>query len=361
MWIVFRLVFAALVMLLRALWPRARSSEAQGGYNGQQSWQLALDRRATYFGVPFKHPLFFRLTRESWLDKIAKFFRLSREFQTGDADFDRATYIACDHPEALLALEASPEARSAARILLRDQNVVRIETDGDHLWARLRDTSRPSEAAISALRTLRNALLAATNASPKPRRGPFFWRALFVESLAWGVAFYGVPGHLELPLRLEPLYFDRGPVIIAGLTVAAALFGGLFFLCNGILGRSSRGHRILIEAAILLALGLPWTGIMLVSDYNTGRDTGAPVTHRFEIVDKTRKSTLLGKSRSAHLVKLVPTTASASPSAEPPAITWLRIQPSDYNRVRDGDHVELDMRPGHLGFPWLSDVRLQFH
>jgi hypothetical protein len=166
---------------------------------------------------------------------------------------------------------------------------------------------------------------------------------------------------LELPLRLEPLYFDRGPVIIAGLTVAAALFAGLFFLCNGILGRSSRGHRILLEAAILLALGLPWTGIMLVSDYNTGRDTGAAVTHRFEIVGKARKPSLLGRGLSAHLIELVPAPTSATPSAEPPSITWLRIQPSDYNRVRDGDHVELDMRPGHLGFPWLSGVRLQFH
>ena len=359
MWIAFRLVFAACVFLLRALWPRARAGEAQGGYHGQQSWQLALDRRATRFGMPFQHPMFFRLTRESWLDKLAKIFRLSREFQTGDADFDRATYIACDHPEALLALEASPEGRAAARVLLRDQNVSLIETDGDHLWARLRDTSRPSEAAISALHTLRNALLAATNASAKPRRGPFFWRALVVESLAWGVAFYGVPGLVELNLRLEPLYFDRGPVITAGLAVAGALFVGLFFLCNAVLGRSSRGHRILLEAAILLALGLPWTGIMLVSDHNTGRDTGAAVTHRFEIVDKTRKPSLLGRGLSAHLIKLVPAPASASSSAEPPPITWLRIQPSDFQRVRDGDHVELDVRPGRLGFAWISDVRLK--
>jgi hypothetical protein len=359
MWIVFRLIFAACMMLFRLLWPRARASEAQGGYNGQQSWQLALDRRATYFGMPFKHPLFFRLTRETWLDKLAKFFRLSREFQTGDADFDRETYIACDHPEALVALEASLEGRAAVLRLLREHEVTRIDTDGEHLWARLRDTSRPSEAAISALRTLRNALLAATNASPKPRRGPFFWRALFVESLAWGVAFYGVPGLVELNLRLEPLYLERGPVIAAGLAIAGALFVGLFFLCNGVLGRSSRGHRILLEAAILLALGLPWTGIMLVSDHNTGHDTGAAVTHRFEIVDKTRKPSLLGRRRSAHLVKLVPASTSASPSAEPPPITWLRIQPSDYQRVRDGDHVELDVRPGRLGFPWLSEVRLQ--
>lgn len=359
MWILLRVFFAIAVTLARYLWPRA-----SGGKSYENQGQLGCVVRhtrhknkitGTFYGLPCTNPMFLRLTPERSADRLFKALGFSRELQTGDATFDRTVYVACDHPGLPPVLQTDAAIRDAVRATFVT-GVTKIFTDGKHLWAYRDGQHLPDEFALNNLDTLRTALDGIPVTHWASLGDPFFWRVLIVESLAWGVAAYGVPALIELIARSHPLYFNWMPIIWTGLAVAAALFAALLALIRTFLGGSSRGHRIIVESAIVLALGLPLTGVELTSDANQYFDTSPVETLRPTIANKFEKVTRKkrGRTSTTYHVQLDTRTDTQARVLLPHT---MRVDRSTYASAQPGKPFHVDIRRGALGFLWVESVR----
>ncbi|MBC7365711.1 MAG: hypothetical protein H7343_02680 [Undibacterium sp.] len=185
----------------------------------------------------------------------------SHELETGDTSFDRIVYVACD-PALPPILENNATIRDAVRAAFAT-GVTKIFTDGRHLWAYRSGEHLPDEFALNNLDVLRTAHDTLLKNHWAGLGDPFFWRVLFVESLVWSAVAYGVPAVFEYMDREHRPYFNWTQILWMGLGVAAAIFGLLLRLIRALLSGSSRSHRIIVESVVVLALGLPLTGIEL--------------------------------------------------------------------------------------------------
>jgi hypothetical protein len=257
MWVFLRLLGMVVVGLTKLLWRQSGYEERRG--SGREAWVFRHGRRksktvSTTFGVPFVHPVFFKLTRESGVDRFFRAIGWSHEFQSGDQKFDDAVYVACDHPALLPVLQADTTARAAVQRLF-DRDVKYIYTDGAHLWAHRRGDSLPGDESVGNLIAIRDALEGVPKVHLRGLRDSFFWKAMAIEAVAWSIALYGVPAIVEIALRSHPQYFDWTPIITMGLTLSIAVFVALLGLAWIVLRGSSRTHRIFAESALLLAIG----------------------------------------------------------------------------------------------------------
>ena len=360
MWIILRIAFALAVTVSRYLWPRATGSSGTLGEKKQHRYAFRQTSHknkitGTYYGLPCANPMFLRLTPEHSADRLFKALGFSSELQTGDEAFDRTVYVACDHPGLPPVLQTDAAIRDAARATFAT-GVTQIFTDGKHLWAYRAGDHLPDESDLDHLDTLRTAIDGIPVTHWASLGDAFFWRVLTVESLAWGVAAYGVPGLIELGARSHPLYFNWMPVIWTGLAVAVALFVALLMVIRSFLGGSSRGHRIIVESAIVLALGLPLTGVELTSDANRYFDTSPVETLRptieqkFERVTRKRR----GRTSTSYFVQLDTRTDTRARAL---LEATMRVDRSTYAMAQPGAVFRVDIRRGALAFPWIESVR----
>lgn len=358
MWVLLRLLAALIAGLLKFLWRRTTAGDPK--QTGAIAWWLYQQKHkgrtvATRFGVRLASPIFFRLTREGGFDRFFKRIGFTTEIQTGDEAFDRGVYVSCDHPALAPVLQADASARAAVLVLF-SKGVRTIVTDGEYLWADRQGDTPPDEATLAELARLQTALLQVPAEHLRMLRDRFFWRALVVESVAWGVAFYGVPAIFQMATREEPLYFDWTPVIVAGLAAGVVGFSLLFALSWRVLRGSSRSHRVLTESAVLLALGVPFSAVELVSDANIILDRSEPM-----IVERTVERTYTttsrrrrGRTRTHYHVQFAP--APADPHGIPRSV---QVRASLHRLAAPGVPVEFVLREGALGFTWVETLRLK--
>src|SRR4051794_29632954 len=121
MWILFRIAIALVAFTARYLGPIFRP-KAAGSHAGQPWYKKVNKRRGKILsfkvGMPLKVPFVFRLQREGSSDRWFKKMGLAHEFQTGDATFDEAVYIACDHPALHRVLKENAAAREQIESIL---------------------------------------------------------------------------------------------------------------------------------------------------------------------------------------------------------------------------------------------------
>jgi hypothetical protein len=179
MWIILRLLFAAGITFWRAHSGLTPDEDSTAQVTGQHPWRLRQTRNkgrvtSTTFGLPLAHPMHFVLTPESGADRLAKLLGFSREIQSDDPDFDRAVYVACDHPLMPDVLRVSPALRGAVRRLQDTGKVTRIFLDGRHLWARRGGDTPPTADELAALETIRSDLADLSVENVSALRDPFF-------------------------------------------------------------------------------------------------------------------------------------------------------------------------------------------
>jgi hypothetical protein len=351
MWIVARFIMAIVVGLIRFFWRTTRVQRNR--VTGAIAWRLSLQRGkyrvvATTFGLAFEHPVFFRLARESGWDRFFKRIGFAHELQTGDAAFDATVYVTCDHPALAPVLQADAGAR-AAILALFDAGAQRIFADGANLWVRRAGHREPDATELALLATVREALQAVPATDLPTLRDPYFWRALGIGAVAWSLALYGLPATLEAATRVEPLYFQWKPVITLGLIAALGVLVGLVGLTWVLLRGSSRSHRIFLENALVLTLGLPFSMTTLVSDLNISLDRSPAVVLRARV-----QATYTTISRSRHgshthyHVRLAPQNASLPRQVE--------VSSGTYVRAHQGGNLIVTMHAGALGVPWVQEI-----
>jgi hypothetical protein len=189
---------------------------------------------------------------------------------------------------------------------------------------------------------------------------PFLGKAIVVEALIWTVALYGAPAQVEQLYRSyvlgeEQRHLDLWALLRPGLMLAAGGFVGLMGLVILFLRGSSRGHRIMLESALVLGLGLPLSGIQVVSDYNLGQDSSAPRQDVYRVVeawDTRGHGVNRSQLRTQYYLILTPLSDGA-PRVRP----YLQVSAANYYRAPKGTVLKITSRAGRLRIPWL--VRLE--
>ena len=369
MWVLARFGFAGLVFLFRMLW-RRQGVEQSTMYRDTRRVTFA-KRKTTgsglnqqrvitkvYWGLELKTPIVFALTGESLWDRIFKFLGVAAELQTGDPEFDRKIYVAGDHPALHRVLRDDARVRSRI-VALFARGARRIFCDGRRLWVESADVGYPSDGELDNLHGLHVAVKQAA-----PGRGhwlldPFLWTAIAIEAVVWSIALYGVPAFVEQLYRGEvrgemQRYFDWAALVKPGLMLAAGVFVVLFGFIVLLMRGSSRGHRILVESFLVLAIGLPVSAMQAISDFNISRDASAPREFEYRIVEKVRgRSVGRGVRSTTYHLKLAPVSGDA------PALRDALLVSSDvFRRAREGSTVRITSHAGRLSIPWIARLHL---
>lgn len=188
-----------------------------------------------------------------------------------------------------------------------------------------------------------------------PRRwfaDPFLWKALLIEGVVWAMLGYAIGAFAEVVLHGEDVHLRPDDVLLTGLAVAAVALIALVGVTWLVLRGSSRGHRVLIESAVVLALGLPVTSIQVVGDTNRQLDHGPAVTVT-ATVERCEVRVHRGKRNSKSYTYHVWLDGHPNPD---------RFDlPSQIKVVEDLCHaaagarqLELTIKPGRWGLPWYQ-------
>ncbi|MDX6765672.1 MAG: hypothetical protein SFU85_02670 [Candidatus Methylacidiphilales bacterium] len=359
MWILLRVLFAVGAAIARSCWPRVHQPEKRGR-SSIGSWFVRYSRNkhritGTFYGIALKKGFYFKLTEEGGTDRFFKWLGFSSEMQTEDEEFDRHIYVACDHRELPQFLKQDVAARKAVCRLFR-RGIHSISTDGSYLWVYQKGSIVPNEEDLEDLSTLGKLLKKVPDSALQFLQDPFFHKAFIAESLTWGIALYGAPGLIELSLLPHPLYLSWMPVLGMGLLLSAVLFLLLMLFLALFLGGSSRTHRIIVESALLLLIGLPWTGAELVSDANIAFDNRPAEIRHARITEKyTRITRGRRGSRKVSYYFRLEFEAEASKVRIPEQMVVGR---GLYNEGGEGKAVEIHIRPGRFNFPWMEQIRV---
>lgn len=353
MWIALRLVLALVGAVVRLL-ARRRWDGARSDYRGL-AYFVDVDEhkgRTTGFtiGAARRSPTWVRLQKERAVDRWFKRVGLASECQTGDARFDDAVYVVSDHPHVAEILTGTPELRDAIRdALVRGYR--RVEFDGRHVTLSRTSSAGPKDADKELLARVHAASERLEDEAPSRLADPFVWRALAVECLIWSAFGYAVGGAVESALASEDVHVRTAPLVWTGLLVALAAFvvlGGLIALW---LRGSSRGHRVLVESAVVLTLALPLASIQAVGDANRALDDAPPVVVR-RVVESTEVHThrrRRGRTTHTYHLRLRPGDGPELPSS-------IEVDVEVYRAASRGSTVELEIAPGRFDIPWYRRI-----
>ncbi|MSR07149.1 MAG: hypothetical protein EXR93_08810 [Gemmatimonadetes bacterium] len=356
MWIAVRLI-AALVAFVARYVRRFSPPRAAGDIDGTPYFQdvhkYKGQIRGFRIGVGHRMPVIFRLQPEGSGDRFFKAVGLSNEFQTGDAEFDRHVYIACDHVALFHHLRANNEARARIREVLA-AGFRRISGDGEVIWIESTAKRQPTMEEVELALRLRDAI-AAIGKRFHYYSDPFLGRALAVEALTWSILGYGAAGVGEYLSRPESTYLHARQLLWPSLAAAALMFGVVFGAIVLFLRGSSRGHRLLIEGAILLALGLPMTGAQVVSDLNRAMDVSGEtkVSSRITWTERIRHRSRRG---GVHYTYHLHLWSPPNPFGMPDRISVGR---SMFAAASEGQFVDVYVGKGWLGIPWFRRFALR--
>jgi hypothetical protein len=303
-------------------------------------------------GMERASPTWIRLHAESRIDRLCKRVGIANELQTGDTRFDDTIYITCDHPHVHDVLRESKELRDAI-LAAFDAGYRWIRFDGVTVRMQRHVRSEPSPQDRKLLTDVWRA--AATLAGEPPSRlaDPFLWKALVVEGVIWGILGYAIGAFIESRVHHEDYHLWHAQVVKTGLVVAVVSFLLLVGVIALWMRGSSRGHRVIVESAIVLLLGLPITAIQLVGDTNRALDS-APALHaerRLERCEQRKHRTKQSYYYTYHLW-LVETPELAGPRVPrqievPNELCGLPTTP-----------VHLVIGPGRWGIPWYREIQV---
>lgn len=353
MWILLRIVAAVCGVLYRyisASWgdePSERIGEV--AYSEKRRENKRGDRTYHRIGVRLTTSICFAITKESSWDGFFKRVGLSREFQTGDRNFDKRIYIASDHLELCDALRDNAELRKLIRGLFRD-GVDKIWSNGYMLYAAAKKPLA-TKVYVARLDRIRIELVDAAATAPSRFGDPFFWRALVVESIVWGMAGYAAVAVLDLIINRQDYHLDQGRLLVYGAAGAGIVALGLLALIVLFLQRSSRSHRILVESAVLLVLSTPVFGVQVVADINHGGDAALPIVVRSRVRDHWREEhrSKRGTRHSHHMY-------IDHIEGEVPLSGKLDISPAVFWTLTDGAEIPIAIGRGRLGLRWYKSI-----
>lgn len=357
MWVILRLL-AALVAFIIRRWYVINPPDPAGQIEGEPYYvkRTEVKGRITEFkiGLPLEAPGF-TLSPEGTVDRFFKKIHFSREYQTADAVFDKDVYIASDHSGICEHISKHDDLRQQVLMLFQRMGFNKIYCDGGILWLRNPDNHEPNTVEIAAARKLQQEFKAVESDPRLKVPDRFFWRALLIESVVWSIFVYAVGGFFENIYHHEDYHVHLTDLFEVGLLLGAGCFLVLIVIIFLDLHRSSRGHRVLVESALLLALGFPGAGVQAASDLNRYLDSSEPV--RVErIVDNLERRTHRSRRSTWYSYHMVISHVDNDPYNLPGEI---EITEDLFDRTTVGDTVAIDISAGWLGLPWYYKIDVE--
>ena len=313
--------------------------------------------------IPMEQGLAFSFHYESAFDALFKKLGLANEVQTGDSQFDSKIYVTCDHTGVRELLRSHEGIRKAVLKILDGKPRPQLRSDGKFLS--IQASGGPSKMTPDLAGELFEFKKIFLTATQEIRWAPFwkdphFFKVLIVESIVWGIAALGIASVFETAFAQEggPAYFL--PLInisvVAGLLVTAlAVFFLMLWFKN-----SSRPHRILLESAIVLAIGVPCSALKITSDLNQQLDLSPPFEETRSIIDAQERRERRGRRRhyGPRTTYHIRIARALVPDSPVPEARWIQVSPAVYDRFRSQQlkEVHLVMGRGWLGVPWFKSV-----
>ncbi len=359
MWIVIRIALAVIGLCVR--W--VSRGRARGGtplrLGDLEVFQKIHQHKNTIKGFTLAakraSPTWARFHSETSTDRWFKRIGISNEVQTGDAAFDEAVYVTSDHPFVATLLADTPDFRAAIRAVL-DSGVKRISFDGARVSYKKDSAIPPTERDFQLFRTLWETSWRLEDEPRSRFSDPFLWKALVVEGVLWSIAGVAIGAGLEMIAHRPDIHASKERLIVTGLVVAAAAFAVVFIATLLWMRGSSRGHRVILESAVLMALSFPIAGIQLVGDTNRALDDAPATTVKRQLIEcetRVHRGKRGRKSYSYHL-HLSPTPESEGP----PVPDEIETDHATCLAATPGAGVEIDVKPGRWRLPWYSEIRV---
>lgn len=361
MWIVIRLILT-LVFALYRVYQRLNPQQqpAAGHLNGTPYYVELFrskegDITGFELGIPLPTQCLFKFQMEGMFTGLCKSLGIITEYQTGDVNFDKKVYLACDHPVLLQQLADSSQSREIILELLGRRMFNSVWSDGSILWTSASSDKEPSEHVIQRMLQLAASLQPVCQAATS-QKTPFFWRFLWVEALVWSLFGYAASALLENRFSHHDYHLYYSDIVKYGLITAAVLLVILMLIIRLALRKSSRGHTILAESFFVLLLALPLCGMQLISDVNRYFDSAEAQQSEALIGSVYTKS---GRGRKNFFEPL--TTYHLK--LETPPVLFNRQVPEKievtedlYNVAASGKLLRLRVKPGFLGLPWYEQL-----
>jgi len=184
--------------------------------------------------------------------------------------------VTCDHPYVQALLAETPELRDAVAQVF-DEGYKRVVFNGSTVSIERDADYRPQHRDFQLLKRIHAASARLEDEMPSRFGDPFLWKALLVEGVIWGLGGYAIGAAVEMFINKEDHHISHMDVVKAGMTLAAIAFVVLIALIVLGMRGSSRGHRVIVESALVLLIALPTSGIQIVGDTNRALDKAPPI------------------------------------------------------------------------------------
>jgi hypothetical protein len=356
MWIAFRLILAIVGFVIRLL-SRGKKAANDGEFEGVPYYRKVREtkQRTKGFtiGMPRRSPTWLRMHAESSVDRFFKWLGVANEVQTGDEAFDDLVYVTCDHPYVQALLTESPDLRDAIRQVFEEGykrvvfngSMVSIERDADY---------RPQTRDFQHLKRIHEASARLEDELPSRFADPFLWKALLVEGVIWGIGGYAIGAVVEMFFNKMDLHVSHQAVVMLGIKVAGVAFLVLLGLIVLGMRGSSRGHRVIVESALVLLIALPASAIQLVGDTNRGLDDKPPT-----VVERTANQCEMREHRGRRNRRSYSYHLWLEPTAEGPRLPQsIEIARELCAATVPGATVLITLGPGRWGIPWYKQLEI---
>lgn len=358
MWIAFRLILAIIGFVIRQL-SRGKKKATDGVFQGIGYFEKVRKTKQVIkgftIGMERRSPTWLRCHAESAVDQAFKRLGIANEVQTGDERFDDLVYVTCDHPYIQALLVESPELRDAiARVI--DAGYKRVTFNGSTVAIERDADMGPMQRDFELLKRLHTASARLEDEMPSRFGDPFLWKALVAEGLIWGLAGYAAGAIVQMWILKEDFHLSHQNVIKTGLMVAGGAFVMLLGLIILTMRGSSRGHRVIVESAVLLLLALPAASIQITGDTNRALDDATPM-----IVERTYNQCEMREHRGRRGRRWFSYHLWLEPEAESPGPTLpqsIEISRELCDASTPGATVTLTIGPGRWGLPWYRRIEI---
>ena len=369
MWILIKIIFLFIAFFLRIFakfWPLMagrvieskiisgtnvkiiihghRSSTEDGHRSSTEGTTLLLD---------FPCRSIFRLSQETNIDRYFKKIGFSVEIQTGDKNFDKHIYIESD--STAFSDEIKRDENSRKLIMgLFNQGCKYIRCDGKSLSIYFdsdRSKDSPVHKAVDLLLQLRDLDQKWIGFF----RDPFAIKALLIEAVIWGLGVYGILGFYEWFFLRGDRHVDGIALFVIGIFIgivgAVILLTMVFLVLRG----SSRGHRIVIESALVLSLAFPVGGIQFLSDINTELDQQPSILIERKIRTTEKRNHGRFKRERYYTYHLYLDHTDKRELLE--IYPEIEIESDAYTAAQNATHVMIEIGPGRFNFPWFRSFK----
>lgn len=311
--------------------------------------------QATYFSVAIKSKSVFKISYEDKWDKFFKKIRFAKELQTGDEQIDERLYIASDCRVFQDALLGSQEIRNLIKKLF-SMGAESISCDGEHLIFKFKNTKTDHPLILDEVFLFQELLAVETNKTKYFFRDKYAVQIFYIECIIWALGGYSLASYFQFTSIKKTVHLDSYGLFfdgtMLGLALAGLLLVGFWLLMKG----SSRSHRVLMEAFVVLCISGPLAGTQVLSDINIGRDTSKPDTVKVEIEDLKQVYHRSRKGRSSYYSYHMKIKVDENDPLAKQLPQVLDIEESVFHNLRNQKTAAVDIASGYLNYKWVVSI-----